>query len=240
MNAAIPLLLPVLLALCVMAWFFYGGSGRESMRVVINAAAVLIAGAAGAAVSSRLRAAGAPRGRNIALSALAVLVSCAAVAVLGALLTAREADSSDAPLTISDLGGGDYAYAVYIESDASPFAELYSYEERYVPFGGACPKPAPGEDVSARLRYSVYRARIPSAYPKLREGVLWEHQGLTEPCEAAPFGAEEAWYIEESFHGAEQAWILCYGESVVYLEYNRDLSAENCAAIAAAFGGESA
>ena len=42
------------------------------MRVVINAAAVLIAGAAGAAVSSRLRAAGATRGRNIALSALAV------------------------------------------------------------------------------------------------------------------------------------------------------------------------
>ena len=239
-NAAIPLLLPILLALCVLGRLFYGGSGRESMRVVINAAAVLTAGAAGAAVSSRLRAAEASRGRNIALSALAVFVSCAAVAVLGALLTWREADSSAAPLTISDLGGGDYAYAVYIETDASPFAELYSYEERYVPFGDACPKPAPGEDISARLRYSVYRARIPSVYPELREGVLWAHQGLTEPCDAAPFGAKEARYIEESFFGVEQAWILCYGESVVYLEYNRDLSAENCAAIAAAFGGESA
>lgn len=239
-NAAVPLLLTALLALSALGWLLWGGSDTESIRVVINAAAVLAAGAAGAAVSSRLRAAGAPRGRNIALSALAVLVSCAAVAVLGALLTWREADSSAAPLTIKGLGGGDYAYAVYIETDASPFAELYSYEERYVPFGDACPKPAPGEDVSARLRYSVYRARIPSVYPELREGVLWEHQGLTEPCDAAPFGAEEAWYIEESFHGAEQAWILCYGGSVVYLEYNRELSAENCAAIAAAFGGESA
>lgn len=239
-NAAVPLLLTALLALSALGWLLWGGSDTESIRVVINAAAVLAAGAAGAAVSSRLRAAEASRGRNIALSALAVFVSCAAVAVLGALLTWREADSSAAPLTISDLGGGDYAYAVYIETDASPFAELYSYEERYVPFGDACPEPSPGEDVSARLRYSVYRARIPSAYPKLREGVLWAHQGLTEPCEAAPFGAEEAWYIEESFFGVEQAWILCYGGSVVYLEYNRDLSAENCAAIAAAFGGESA
>lgn len=239
-NAAIPLLLTALLALSALGWLLWGGSDTESIRVVINAAAVLAAGAAGAAVSSRLRAAGATRGKNIALSALAVFASCAAVAVLGALLTAREADSSAAPLTISDLGGGDYAYAVYIETDASPFAELYSYEERYVPFGDACPEPSPGEDVSARLRYSVYRARIPSVYPELREGVLWAHQGLTEPCDAAPFGAEEAWYIEESFHGAEQAWILCYGGSVVYLEYNRELSAENCAAIAAAFGGESA
>ncbi len=239
-NAAVPLLLTTLLALSALGWLLWGGSDTESIRVVINAAAVLAAGAAGAAVSSRLRAAEASRGRNIALSALAVFVSCVAVAVLGALLTWREADSSAAPLTIKGLGGGDYAYAVYIETDASPFAELYSYEERYVPFGDACPKPAPGEDVSARLRYSVYRARIPSVYPELREGVLWEHQGLTEPCDAAPFGAEEAWYIEESFHGAEQAWILCYGGSVVYLEYNRELSAENCAAIAAAFGGESA
>ncbi len=239
-NAAIPLLLPVLLALCALGWLICGGGGRESMRVVINAAAVLAAGAAGAAVSSRLKAAEASRGKNVALSALAVFVTCVAVAVLGALLIWREPDSSDAPLTISDLGGGDYDYAVYIETDASPFAELYSYEERYVPFGGACPEPAPGEDVSARLSYSVYRARIPSVYPELREGVLWAHQGLTEPCDAAPFGAKEAWHIEESFFGVEQAWILCYGGSVVYLEYNRGLSAENCAAIAAAFGGESA
>ena len=235
-NSAILLLPPALFALCVLGWLFCGGNGRESMRVVITVVSVLAASAAGAAVASRLKAAGAPRGKNIALSALTVFAVCVAVSVAGVLLTGRAAGEAGAPLTIKALSGSNYDYAVHTETDGSPFAELYSYEERYVPFGDACPEPAPDDDVSAKLSYSVLRARMASVYPELREGVLWAHQGLTEECAAAPFGAEEAWYIEESFPGVEQAWILCYGESVVYLEYNRELSAESCAAIAAAFG----
>lgn len=128
------------------------------------------------------------------------------------------------PLTVAALWGDDLPAADYTPrwtDDASPLVAVCDGSEWAYPTGN-------GEELPS-LDYTITEVRLPALYGLCRTQRLVEQQEdalpeefrrICQPCDAAPWGAQEAWQLGWQDSGLTDRYLLCYADCIVEIHFS--------------------
>lgn len=135
----------------------------------------------------------------------------------------RNTSADEPPLMLEDLWGDalpDTDYIVSWMDDVSPIVGVYN----------ACQWASPIDGVEIpSLDYMIVEVKLPALYGLCRAQRLAEQTDDSEvealqhtctPCDAAPWGAKEAWQLGWQDTGQSDRYLLCYADRIVEIYFN--------------------
>lgn len=144
------------------------------------------------------------------------------------------------PLTLTDLWGDELPEADYTPrwtEDASPLLAVYDGSEWAHPTEEGVLVPS--------LDYTVTEVKVPALYGSCRAQRLTEQtekshidglQRTCTPCDATPWGANEAWQLGWQNTGPVDRYLLCYDRNIVEINFSWPPTDEQKAVVGQAFG----
>ena len=140
----------------------------------------------------------------------------------------RNLTADEPPLTLADLWGDELPEAAYQSSwteDVSPLVAVCDGRE----WGSAN-----GADVFIpTLDYTVTEVKLPALYDRCRAQRLAEQEDdrslegfrkTCQPCDAAPWGANEAWQMGWQDTGLSDHYLLSYADCIVEIRFSWTLT----------------
>lgn len=231
----------VVFAVCIAAFWvqilYHVTAGSPLLRVVsiVMVLYMLVLMAVVQGVKQLLKRKKASRGVNRAVTLTVDVVLAAvlmAAIVFGALratqngLLDRYNEPAVLPLTLADLWGDELPAADYTPSwteDASPLVAVHDGSEWAYPTEQGVPVPS--------LGYTVTQVRLSALYGQCRAQRLAEQtsnndsrpddmQRTCVPCDAAPWGANEAWQLGWQDTGSADRYLLCYDRNIIEIQFS--------------------
>ena len=144
------------------------------------------------------------------------------------------------PLTLAALWGDELPKADYTPrwtEDGSPLVAVYDGSEWAYPTEEGIPVPS--------LDYTVTVIKLPALYDRCRAQRLAEQtdeshidsaQRICVPCDAAPWGANEAWQVGWQDTGLNDSYLLCYDRNIVEIMFSWIPTDEQKAIVGATLG----
>lgn len=132
------------------------------------------------------------------------------------------------PLTLADLWGEKLPAADYTShwtENASPFVAVYDGSQWASPTGEGVEIPS--------LNYTITEVKLPVLYDLCRAQRLAEQEDsrlpegfrkTCQPCDAAPWGANEAWQLGWQDTGPTNQYLLCYEQHIVEVGFSWPLT----------------
>lgn len=152
----------------------------------------------------------------------------------------RNPPADEPPLTLTDLWGDELPEAAYQSDwtgDVSPLVAVYDGREWAHPTGTGVETPS--------LDYAITKVKLPVLYDRCRAQRLAEQtddskvealQHTCTPCDAAPWGAKEAWQLGWQDTGPSDWYLLCYADSIVEIHFSWTPTAEQMALVGEKLG----
>lgn len=176
----------------------------------------------------------------LTLGMMAVIVFGTLRATQNGLLD-RYNEPDTLPLTLATLWGDELPAADYTPSwteDASPLLTVYNGSEWAYPTEEGVPVPS--------IDYTVTQVRLPALYDRCRAQRLAEQtdngsrpddlQRICTPCDAAPWGADEAWQLGWQDTGPVDRYLLCYDRNIVEIMFSWPPTDDQKAMVGATLG----
>lgn len=248
------MLLFLAMAFILLEMFFLSGGGIA--RVILGLA-VMLAGmtALTVGISRTMRKRGVPAGINRITVILLTAAGCIAVTA-GIFMQILRGGISSGKEPVRTVTYGGWTYEVYRDAlpltledltgaEEGSYADRYSYElteteSFFLVQTEAIQDPLPGAEDAPWLRCSITKVKRPVLYSWCRDSILKNYEHAREDrgemnyhalreTNAGPWGAEEAYrlYIGEE---AENAYVLCFGDRIVELNAEWELTEEQMAA----------
>lgn len=248
------MLLFLAMAFILLEMFFLSG-GR--MARVILGLAVMLAGmtALTVGISRTMRKRGVSAGINRITVILLTAAGCIAV-MTGIFMQILRGGISSGKEPVRTVEYGGWTYEVYRDAlpltledltgaEEGSYADRYSYElteteSFFLVQTEAVQDPLPGAEDAPWLRCSITKVKRPVLYSWCRDSILKNYEHAREDrgemnyhalrkTNAGPWSAEEAYrlYIGER---AENAYVLCFGDRIVELNTEWELTEEQMAA----------
>lgn len=220
-SVFISIIIPGLGSLIWLALCLYG---LELSVILIGFAVILVILAAGFAVRKYLKSRGADRKVNRAVTMIAVfllsMVIFGILPVIGAAMADAKGEQSEPPVTIEMLTGEQGETCLYLKKEKSVLAERC---QTYL-----CTE-------EQTLQYRIVDVKVPALYELClaSEFDLWkdwyrdyygtEAQQIMTEIDAEQWGADTAYRVEFG-EDSIRRYVLCYGDRLVTLMYNGDLT----------------
>lgn len=135
----------------------------------------------------------------------------------------RNTSADEPPLMLEDLWGDalpDTDYIVSWMDDVSPLVGVYN----------ACQWASPIDGMEMpSLDYMIVEVKLPALYERCRAQRLAAQEDdrapdgfrkTCQPCDAAPWGAKEAWQLGWQDTGQSDRYLLCYADRIVEIYFN--------------------
>lgn len=144
------------------------------------------------------------------------------------------------PLTLAALWGDELPKADYTPrwtEDSSPLVAVYDGSEWAYPTEEGIPVPS--------LDYTVTVIKLPALYGRCRAQRLAEQtdeshidsaQRICVPCDAAPWGANEAWQVGWQDTGLNDRYLLCYDRNIIEIMFSWTPTDDQKAMVGATLG----
>lgn len=135
----------------------------------------------------------------------------------------RNTSADEPPLMLEDLLGDELPDTDYVVSwmdDVSPLVGVYNMCQWASPIDGV---------EMPSLDYMIVEVKLPALYDRCRAQRLAAQNDDSEvealqhtctPCDAAPWGAEEAWELGWQDIGQSDRYLLCYADRIVEIYFN--------------------
>lgn len=139
----------------------------------------------------------------------------------------RNTSADEPPLMLEDLLGDELPDTDYVVSwmdDVSPLVGVYNMCQWTSPIDGV---------EMPSLDYMIVEVKLPALYDRCRAQRLAAQSDDSEvealqhtctPCDAAPWGAEEAWELGWQDIGQSDRYLLCYADRIVEIYFNWTLT----------------
>lgn len=235
----------------VLGWLFTLTSSSPFLRIVSISIMlyVLLMMAVVQGVKQLLKNRKVSRGVNRAVT-LAVDVAMAVIMLVALVFGVLRASDDgvfeqnrapdDLPLTLAALWGDELPEAIYTSDwteTGSPFAAVYNGKQDAYQLEQGVSTPS--------LEYTVTVVKVPELYDRCRAQRLAEQtdeshidsaQRICVPCDAAPWGANEAWQVAWENDVPGDDYLLCYDRTLVEISFNWTPTDEQKAMVGATLG----
>lgn len=155
----------------------------------------------------------------------------------------QESTPDELPLTLAALWGDELPEAIYTSDwtqTGSPFAAVYSGKQEAYQLEQGVSTPS--------LEYTVTVVKMPALYERCRAQLVDKKieisyrqidvvtYRIATPCDAAPWGANEAWQVAWENDVPGDDYLLCYDRTLVEISFNWTPTDDQKAMVGATLG----